>query len=295
MTTRSFIVLGLSIALAGCGENSASQSTTGTKTVLLERAPPTNVAEAAAAPIAQQSAPPPANTGVAFIAYSYALSLELPAKRLAEVQRAHAAACDAMGASRCQILNSSRNATDSDAGGATLELRIIPSEARAFQAKLETTTSSAGGKLLESAVSGEDLTRQTIDADASLKAKRTLRDRLQALLEHRDGRLADLLAVERALSDAQQQLDSATGTLAELRQRVGFSKMTVSYRSEQALGSATARPLGEAWADATTVLSHSLATMLTLAIIIVPWALVLGGLFFAARAWRRRVKAAAED
>jgi chromosome segregation ATPase len=176
-----------------------------------------------------------------------------------------------------------------------LELRIIPSEARAFQAKVETTTSSAGGKLLESAVSGEDLTRQTIDADASLNAKRTLRDRLQALLEHRDGRLADLLAVERALSEAQQELDSATGTLAELRQRVAFSKMIVSYRSEQAIGSATARPLADAWANATTLLSQSLATLLTLAVVALPWALVLGGLFFAARAWRRRSRAATED
>lgn len=229
----------------------------------------------------------PLHTGAASIAYSYKLGFELPARRIDAAQNAHRAACEAQGPARCQVLNSSRSGGLTDAASASLELRIVPAAVKTFTARLEASTADLGGSLLENSTTGEDITRQLIDADAALKAKRTLRDRLQDLLEHHRGDLADLLEVEKSLSETQQELDTATAELAELQQRISFSQLQISYRSEQPLGSTTARPLADAVANAGQTISGSLAALLTLTLAIIPWLLPLALIIFVIRRWRR--------
>lgn len=304
---RSIQLLLAMVVLTSCGEKHAADTTTTASVPQSNRAEtpaavltsnakdeealsPQEPARASATP-AQTASP---QQTAASIAYSYKLGFELPARRIDEVQRAHRAACEALGPAHCQLLNSSRTGGDSDAASASLELRIVPAIVKSFTAQLETSAKGAGGTLLDSSTTGEDLTRQLIDADAALKAKRTLRDRLQNLLEHHEGRLADLLALEKSLSETQQELDTATAELAELQQRVGFSKFDISYRSEHPLGS-TARPLAEAVADAGQTISGSLAALLSLSLALVPWLLPIGLIVFVFRRWqvRRRLRATA--
>lgn len=237
----------------------------------------------------------PLHTGAASIAYSYKLAFELPARRIDAAQNADRAACEVLGLARCQVLNSSRIGGITDAASASLELRIVPAVVRTFTAQREASTANFGGSLLRNSTTGEDITRQLIDADAALKAKRTLRDRLQDLLAHHRGNLADLLDVEKSLSETQQELDTATAELAELRQRISFSELEIGYRSERPLGSTTARPLADAIANAGQTISGSLAVMLTLTLALAPWLIPLGLLVFLYRWWqaRRRLRALA--
>ena len=292
MAKRFRVAAALALVLMGCGERQAEpadQAQQGMATATRE------VAGADAAVTAPPASSAPLRTGLAFIAYSYRLSFEIPARKLDAVQKSHTAACEALGPTRCQLLNASRSAANADAIEASLELRIAPADAKAFQARLESSTDAAGGRLLGNTMTGEDITRQTTDADAAVKAKRTLRDRLQTLLERRDGRLADLLAVERALSATQQELDAATGLSAVLHQRIDFSTMSISYRSERALGSATERPLADAWANLSLMLARSLATLLFIIVAGAPWALVAVLVFVGLRALHRRRRASKAD
>lgn len=277
---KRVLVLLVALGLANCGNKPAADiaATTGSVT-----SQPAVMREAA--PVADA----PMHTGAAFIAYSYKLGFELPARRIDEVVRAHQSVCEKLGPARCQLLNSSRTGGDGDAANASLELRVAPAIVKSFTAQLETSTAGAGGRVLESATTGEDITRQLIDADAVLKAKRTLRNRLQILLEHHEGRLADLLALEKSLSGIQQELDTATAELAELQQRVSFSKLDISYRSEHPFGS-TARPLAEAVANAGQTISGSLAALLTFSLAILPWLVPLGLIVFLLQRWRRHLR-----
>lgn len=255
----------------------------------------------AASSVAAAPAPPepgataPLHTGAASIAYSYKLAFELPARRINAAQNAHRAACEALGPARCQVLNSSRSGGNGDVATASLDLRIVPTVVKMFTAQLETSTANFGGSLLENSTTGEDITRQLIDADAALKAKRTLRDRLQDLLAHHRGNLADLLEVEKSLSETQQELDTATAELAELQQRINFSKLEISYRSERPLGSTTARPLADAIANAGQTISGSLAALLTFSLALIPWLIPIGLAVAVFRRWqaRRRLRAIA--
>ncbi len=167
-----------------------------------------------------------------------------------------------------------------------LDLRVAPGEVAAFEARLRQAAGDAGGTLLFDKVDGEDITRQLIDADAALRAKRTLRDRLQALLETHQGRLADLLEVEKALSTTQQELDAATAELAELRQRVDLSKLSISYRAARPLGPID-RPLAGAVAGLGHTLASSLALLLSATVAVLPWLPPLALLVRLVRRWRR--------
>ena len=164
-----------------------------------------------------------------------------------------------------------------------------PMRSATFGAKIEAGVRDANGQVLASSVEGEDLTRQIVDADAALKAKRTLRDRLQTLLERREGKLADLLAVEKSLSDTQQELDAATSLMAELRQRVDFSKVSLHYASRVPLTiGGQARPLHDAFATAGQTFGGSLAGLITLVVGVTPWLVLATHMFLGVRALRRR-------
>ncbi len=98
------MILSASLALlAGCSEVSSEKEAPGTESVTeaAGQAPPPSAASAdmargEEAPGFTTSAAP----GVAF-AYSYAFTL--PGKAISDVQHRHAAACEELGAQRCQV------------------------------------------------------------------------------------------------------------------------------------------------------------------------------------------------
>jgi hypothetical protein len=272
--------------LAGCGGQGGSSGADGesSKTGELPSASTDAAAPVGgAAPDAAQATP-----GVAQIAYSYGWTFELPTDAVAATLAAHRKLCAEMGPARCQLLGSSEASDGDGARTAKLDLRVAPAAIADFGRRLEASVAAADGRTISATVEGEDLTAKLIDAEAALKAKRTLRDRLQALLERREGKLADLLETEKALSQTQQELDAATAMLAELRRRVALSDVTIDYRSTRPLLADRGRPLADAFAEAGHTLAASLASLVTFLVAALPWALLVGFVVWAARAWRRR-------
>jgi len=60
------------------------------------------------------------------------------------------------------------------------------------------------------------------------------RDALQAMIDKKPGKLADLLEIEQALAQAQASIDSRQSLLAALKLRVSMSVLTFSYQAEYA-------------------------------------------------------------
>ena len=81
----------------------------------------------------------------------------------------------------------------------------------------------------------EDLTRQIVDTEAAVRARTALRDRLQAILATRPGKLSDLLEVEKELARVQGELDATQSELAVMRTRVVTSLLTITYSSGASL------------------------------------------------------------
>lgn len=243
-------------------------------------------AEATAQPETAQlgrSAAPLAPTAP-MLAYSYHYRIAAPPKAIRALAARHEAACVAAGPAICQVTASEITAEGEGEVRGTLTLRAGPAWLRKFRDGLTREARDAGGEVLSAAASSEDLTRQIVDTEAAMRAKTTLRDRLQGLLANRPGKLSELLELEQALAEVQQQIDAANSELAVMRTRIATSALTLNYASSGIAGRPGAwAPLGEAVGDAGGMLATSLGALVSLVVIAAPWGLALAGLWFLIR------------
>jgi hypothetical protein len=195
----------------------------------------TSVAPASApdAPAAAKPAAPPvpAPISVAQLAYSYAYSLSLPAGRIQGLVERHQQACAAAGPATCQVISSKLSSQGRDIAEGHLELRATPAWLGQFRGGLDAQARALGGRVASAQIDTEDLSRSIVDTEATIRAKTTLRDRLEKLLAERPGKLSDLVDLEQALAGVQGEIDTTQSELAVMRTRVETSKLDIDYEA----------------------------------------------------------------
>lgn len=242
-------------------------------------------------------APPPGSapdenpSSQSFLAYRYNYSFALPVKSVQPTMKAHMQECLQAGPDKCQVLSSTTSSQSESYANAYLRLRGEPDWLKAYMGRLESSVSDAKGELVESGVSAEDLTRSILDTDARLKAQITLRTRLEGLLETRDAKLPDLLALERELARVQGEIESATTTLNVLKKRVSMSTLDINYQTKTAAVSSSAfAPIGRALKSFVRDVSYGIGNVIEFFAAILPWLLfvIIPGLWLLRRFWRAR-------
>lgn len=104
------------------------------------------------------------------------------------------------------------------------------------------TSVEAGGTVLDSETSSEDVSDQLVDIQARLESLRTQRDRLRELYAQANDTEA-VLAVEERLSTVQTEIERLEARQASLERKVAFSTITVELREERP------EPTVERWYD----------------------------------------------
>jgi hypothetical protein len=296
---RHALTLAVVLLSAGCWSKAPAEESAGIAPQVTSPAPIASL-PAPAAPVADagEGAPESASrTGpsqpvdpVSYLAYAYGMSLELPGDRLIGVMDRHAAACGSAGLRVCQLVASRRDGDPLDTLKGSLSLRAEPQWLQRFMKTVQSDALGAAGRVTAQWTTTEDLTREIVDTEATLRARRALRDRLQQLLAMRPGSLADLLAVERELARVQGEIDSTESTLAAMRTRVTMSALTIEYGSSaRAVASGTFEPLWLALVGFIVAVVESTATLVTVVGALLPW-VVAGALavWFLLRIRRRR-------
>jgi hypothetical protein len=255
-------------------------------------APPPMDAEAqsANAPTTSPNQPnqPAGPTPVLYLAYTYALGLEIPSQRLSAVMDRHVQACQAAGPRLCQLISSNRSGDPDSYMEGYVSIRGEPNWLNIFKGGMAQQADEAGGSIISENTTSEDLTRQIVDTEARLRAQTALRDRLQDLLRSRPGRLSDLLEVERELARVQGEIDAVQSALAVMRTRVSMSELTLTYRSSpRAAGSDTMEPLRQAFANFLGIIVAGFAAIITIIAALIPFAIVLIPLGWLLLRWRR--------
>lgn len=276
---RPVVLLIASLALVGCGRQNAPGKAYSDAVVAME-------APAAVARSTQGFAETPTNaTATApMIAYDYVDTIWAPAGRIKALMDAHQKACVAAGAANCQVIAANSGGAEGGVTQAMLSLRASPTWIASLRGGLDADAKAAGGRVTDSQVTSEDLTRSIVDGEARLRAQTTLRDRLQALLADRPGKLSELLEVERELARVQGEIDSAQSTLAVMKTRVATSALILRYESGAVTRPAGAwAPLAQALAEVASILARSLAALVLFATWAAPWLLVLGLAIWALR------------
>ncbi|MET0269572.1 MAG: DUF4349 domain-containing protein [Sphingomonas sp.] len=227
------------------------------------------------------------------IAYIYRYAFDVPGDSIAAVQDRHIALCDRLGPNGCRVIEMQRASGDAADASGSLKLTVRADLARAFGRALAEAAARAGGTQAESSIAAEDLSRQIVDTEARLRSRQALADRLMDLLRTRNGPVADLVAAERAVAEVQEEIDAARSWLAEARGRVATSTFELRYAGGGSAGGFVA-PLRGSIATMAGFLGQSMALLMQLAAVLLPWLLVGGAIGYAARRWRgRRAVAAA--
>lgn len=248
-------------------------------------------ADAAAAPAADAAAASEPReapgvrmpAGAPMLAYSYTYGVSLPGRQVDSLRRRHEETCVRAGPSVCQVVSTSIADRGDGSVRGDLAMRAAPPWLKRFRDGLDGDAKGVGGRVDTSNVTSEDLSRQIVDTEAQLRAKATLRDRLQALLAGRPGRLADLLDVERELARVQGEIDSTQSQLAIMRGRVAMSEITLTYVARDVVSSTVRSPLSRSAGGFFGIMAASLAAMIDIVAIAAPWALLVGGVLWLIR------------
>lgn len=292
---RLIAVVATAATLAACspaGTGDSAREGQSTASPVTEAADTAAPSEALVANPAKPGAdtPPKLPVSLPQLTYSYVLSYVLPGDKIAAAQNAHRDMCEDMGPARCQLLALERGVGEEQSNNAKLRLRVATADARRFQVLLDHEVSEAGGRAENAKISTDEVSKQIVDTEARIRQRELLVARLTELLRKRQGRVADLLEAERNVTQAQEELDQARGWLGELKGRVAMSEFEIGYAaiapsaSSQTLGTY----LGEAAQGSGAVFQVGLRALLSLAIYLLPWFLLLGVPVLALRTLRKR-------
>jgi hypothetical protein len=291
---RTWIALATTALLAaGCGQQRSEMSTAGAAPAAEAAMAPSAAAPARDA-AASSAAPAAPAVSVPMLAYEYSMGLEVPLRRLGGLVDKHEKACTDAGPTVCQVIGANTSADGGDGGArATLTIRATPAWLKTFRAQIQKDAATNGGKVANTNVQAEDLTRQIVDTEAALRAKTTLRGRLEQLLATRNGSLSDLLETERELARVQGEIDATQSELAVMRTRIATSKLTVTYVSQGSLAPDSAmRPLNDAMHDVVKTVAVGFAVIIYLIAGLFPFLVVFGPLVWLLNKWRKKRKAA---
>lgn len=304
---RFLVAAATLLALAACGPREGPQSQPAeaeknaamdmaSREIMVTGTAAGGAPEVAPAPVPPPPPPPPGQPpapgtppGNVMLAYAYMYGIEVPPAQVTNVMKAHEKICTDAGAALCQVLGSSTNTYGEYDIRGQLNLRAEPRWLATFRARLDGDAKAAGGKTTSTNVSTEDLTRSLIDTEARLRAATTLRDRLQALLATRPGRLSDLLDVERELARVQGDIDSTQSNLAVMRTRVAMSTLTIDYASAGApVTDTTLEPIKEALVRFLAIIAEGIGSIIKLIAFALPWVLALWLVAWLLGVWGRQ-------
>lgn len=219
-----------------------------------------------------------------YIAVRHALTVVVPVEQLASAWSAVSEQC---GKLDCVVLSSSlQRELPTQEPGAELEMRVAPKDLSALLGSV-----NGAGDVASHATTSEDKTAQVVDVEAHIKNRTEFRDSLRGLLQSVDNKrpLADVLEIQRTLSQTQAELDSATTQLKLLQEETFRQFVSVSFNPKRSLASGgVANPVWRALSEAGEVMSSSLASVITFLARVLPWLIVGVPVLWLLRWGRRR-------
>jgi len=172
----------------------------------------------------------------------------------------------------------------------TLSLRVPAAAYESVGSRIR-----ALGKVTSERSNVEDVTKAYADLETRLWVKREALNRIRELLRVKAGNLKEVLEAEREISRITEEIEQAEGERRFFDHQIQLSTITVELSEPMPLS--FARPssweaLSEAMRDSAAMIAGSLAFMLRLVLILLPWAAVTWAIVFAVRWIRKRRRAA---
>lgn len=223
----------------------------------------------------------PSNNSGRYLAIEHSLQITAEEPKIASVHEAAQAACRDAAESQCVVLRSRLN-TGKNAS-AEIRFRAKPAGIQKLIAMFSTQ-----GVLINQSMSAEDLAGPIEDAAKKLALLRDYQSKLEALRGRASSDIEALIKVNQELSQVVSQIESLSGTRAQLSQRVDTEILSVSITSAQ--GKSWLRPVSNALSNFGANLAEGTSSTINAIAYLMPFTFVLLGLIWAGRKfwWRWR-------
>ncbi|MFC4291740.1 DUF4349 domain-containing protein [Sphingorhabdus arenilitoris] len=269
MMKKHWLIMGAScLLIAGCSQNSN------------EEAAPENystadqVADVAPEPAAMR-APGISPTAAPGVAFNYRYAFRIPDEKIAAVQEVHAAACEALGISRCRITGMRYQLIDEDEVEAFLAFKLDPIIARKFGKDAISSVEKAKGILVDSEISGTDVgseisasQRRSSDVNAEIK-------RLEARLAAKGLGDRERTELQQQVNQLNQQLSSESESRRQGEASLATTPMEFSYSGGEGIAGLGRNPLAGAF-DTSVSSFVTMGSFIIMAIgVLLPWAILI--------------------
>jgi len=217
-----------------------------------------------------------------FLAVRQKLVVVAPGAELAKSLEAVIAFC---GTLQCEVISSNiTSQTGEAAPWGSVSLRVRPGD-------VDKLTAFVGkqGKVAQHTTETQDKTTNVVDTDARIKNLTEFRDNLRKMLARPAVSVKDLVEIQEKLEEVQAELDGETARRKDLANETEKVAVEIEFRAERTTASVSAfKPIGDALRESASVLSESLASLITVVVAVIPWLIVIvpGG-WFLVKAWRR--------
>ena len=222
-----------------------------------------------------------------YLAVRQDLNVEVPPDQLGD---AWGKVRDLCGTLQCELLSSSLlRETPQQPGNAMLEMRVVPADVDKLLNGL-----AGVAKVVSQNTTSEDKTAEVIDVEARIKNRIEFRDSLRLMLRDTVTKrtMADLLAIQRTLSDTQAELDAIATQRKVLEQQTSKQHIQIQFTPSRTLvqSGRSYNPMMRALREAGSVLAESVGVLITFLAAVLPWLLLVGlPLAWLVRVlWRRR-------
>ncbi len=279
----------LALGLAACSQQGVDE---GTAPEAVEAAAESAMTEAsdASAESSAVSAPGASQSVAPGVAFAYRFNFRLADDAVSEAQDRHVSACEELGPSRCRVTGLQYTQSEDGPVEASLAFLLDPALARSFARDALGSVRELDGTLVNSSVDGEDVgTGITTSQQVSAAMGGDL-----ARIEQRLSQ-PGLSAGERR--DLRAQAEQLRGRLRDEEQgrrggeaRLASTPVLFSYRGTTGIGGFdSSRPFASALDASTDSFGSAAAFVMMLLGLILPWALMAGGVVLVVRWLRRRL------
>ena len=203
------------------------------------------------------------------VAFNYRYQFRLPPTRIAEVQEQHAQMCEQLTVARCRITGMFYRVNSEHDVEAMLAFKLDPAVARLFGRNGVARVVAADGMLTESEITGEDVGTQIHAANRSIAELQADLQRIEARLRTPNLDPDEKARLEDQAQELRDTIRAGTAQRDEAQASLATTPMVFRYTS----GEPT---LGQSLEDSGNGFLNSAKALLTVLIVLLPWALAIG-------------------
>jgi hypothetical protein len=210
------------------------------------------------------------------VAFQYQYDFRVPGEKIEAVQDEHAAACETLGLSRCQITGLSFNHSENGYPQGRMEFLLDPAIARKFGRDAIASVEKAEGVLATSNVQGENVgdeitTSQVRSAGIEAEVKR-----IEARLAGKGLANDERVELRRRAEELREMLGGEKEQRRAGERRLATTPVAFNYSGNMGIGGSDT--FGDAWSASSNSMTTMLSVMLMFFGVILPWLLPVGAI-----------------